>query len=394
MRLAIIASHFIQYQAPLWRALAQQPGLDLRVFYLSDHGLRAGIDPDFGTTFQWDVPLDEGYAWELLPGAQGVAPHSRAWRWNLEPTRLVLRNRADVYWRNDYDSPGALAFFYTCLGKRTPLLYRGDTTLLHETRRHARLKRLVLGPVFRYNLYALTVGNHAQAYVRSLGVPQERTIASPYSVDNHYWGRAARDLLPQRDALRERWGLPAERPVVLFCGKLIDKKRPLDLAKALCKLAKQSPVSLLVAGSGEQRSELIAITSQCPELSVRCLGFVNQSKLPEVYAASDIISLPSAGDETWGLVINEAMYFGCVPVVSQRVGCAPDLVAGIGEVHPVGAVDALAHALRRVIDELPERRQRVPARIAEFSLERVVAGVMEGLQRLPKRDYSPSDKES
>lgn len=369
MRLAVIASHFIQYQAPLWRALASRPGIDLRVFYLSDHGRRRGFDPEFGQAFQWDVALDTGYAWELLPGAAGVAPHSRPWQYNPHPAQLVLNSAADIYWRSDYDSPGALAFFYSCLFKKAPVLYRGETTLEHEAKNKQWLKRTLLGPVFRRNVFVLAIGTYARAYALSLGVPDGHIVSSPYNVDSNYWEAAATELLPRRRQVRQSLGLPADVPVVLFCGKVIDKKRPLDLARAMCKLAQTRTVSLLVAGSGDQLAKMKDIVRQQANLSTCFLGFVNQSKLPEVYAAADIISLPSAGSETWGLVVNEAMYFGCVPVVSHRVGCALDLVAGVGEIHPVGKVDAIAQSLSLVLDELAQRRAQVPSRIAGFSLD-------------------------
>ena len=60
---------------------------------------------------------------------------------------------------------------------------------------------------------------------------------------------------------------------------------------------------------------------------MRCLGFVNQAELPGWYGCGDVLALPS-GREPWGLVVNEGMACGLVPVVSEAVGCAADLVEG------------------------------------------------------------------
>ena len=67
------------------------------------------------------------------------------------------------------------------------------------------------------------------------------------------------------------------------------------------------------------------------------LGFRNQTELPGLYAAADVLVLPSDGDETWGLVVNEAFACGLPAVVSDAVGCGPDLV----EEGATGAVFAL-----------------------------------------------------
>ena len=66
-RLAIVTTHPIQYYAPWFRHLAGRPGLDLRVYYLWDFGVTDQRDRGFGQVLRWDVPLLDGYAWELSP---------------------------------------------------------------------------------------------------------------------------------------------------------------------------------------------------------------------------------------------------------------------------------------------------------------------------------------
>jgi len=359
--------------------------MEVTVYYLSEHGKTPYYDPHFGQTFSWDIPLHEGYKWELLSGGEKSKLGSRRYRWSPWPVKKVCDGVADIFLRNEYDSPGAVAFFYACMAKGVPVLYRGETTLLHENKSTAVLKRAILKPVFKRIVFALAIGKLTREYALSLGVPPGRIISSPYGVDTNYWETAARYWLPRRDDLRRLFGLPADRPIVLFCGKIFEKKRPLDLAQAMCQLAKRMPVSLLVAGTGDQMEKMKAITNSCGELPVHFAGFVNQSRLPEIYAASDVLCLPSGGAETWGLVVNEAMYFGCVPVVSDRVGCGPDLVDDIGEIHPVGDIEGIAASIMKVLDNLEVRRNSIPARIAQYSLTRAVDGIVEGAVRALNR---------
>ena len=89
------------------------------------------------------------------------------------------------------------------------------------------------------------------------------------------------------------------------------------------------------------------------------MGFVNQSELPAVYASADVLVLPSDGQETWGLVVNEAMACGVPAVVSDAVGCGPDLIepGRTGATFPFGDIAALAAAIEeRPVVRPPSRR--------------------------------------
>jgi glycosyltransferase involved in cell wall biosynthesis len=211
----------------------------------------------------------------------------------------------------------------------------------------------------------LAIGRLNEEFYRHYGAP--RTVWAPYSVDDR---RFARPSPVSRAELLSQWSLDVCKPVILFCGKLAPHKRPLDLCAAVKALSHQ--VNTVFVGDGvladRVRSSLV------PGEGV-VTGFVNQSELPGYYHAADIIVLPSE-TENWGLVVNEAMAAGVLPVVSDRVGAAPDLAVGVGEVYPCGdvpaLVTALGHALERAMD--PGTRNRVKAHVARYGLDRTAAG--------------------
>jgi glycosyltransferase involved in cell wall biosynthesis len=167
-----------------------------------------------------------------------------------------------------------------------------------------------------------------------------------------------------------RYSLDPGRPMIMFCGKLQPRKRPLDLAEAVEALP--APVSTLFAGDGPLAGRLRA---RLAAGRGAVTGFVNQSELPALYRAADILVLPSA-DEPWGLVVNEAMAAGALPVVSDRVGAGPDLVAGLGEVYPCGDVAALAAALARALARIGDPRLPglIRRRVDGYSLEATARG--------------------
>src|ERR1700712_2338190 len=73
VRLAYLVSHPIQYQAPLLRRIAQEPDIDLTVFFGSDFSVRSYKDEGFGVGVKWDVPLLDGYRYEFLPALRDNA---------------------------------------------------------------------------------------------------------------------------------------------------------------------------------------------------------------------------------------------------------------------------------------------------------------------------------
>ena len=176
--------------------------------------------------------------------------------------------------------------------------------------------------------------------------------------------------------MRAQLKIPSSATVALFAGKLLPFKRPLDLIAAV-KLSKATgyDIRVLVAGSGPLEAEL-AYAARESNVSAHTLGFVNQTKMPEVYAASDILVLPSDGRETWGLVANEALACGRPVLLADTVGAAPDLAADevAGRVFPVGNISALCDALLSIIAN-PPSLQQIVAKSKANSLDASARGI-------------------
>ncbi len=269
---------------------------------------------------------------------------------------------------------------------RTPVLFGTDA---HELApRNARgwktaVKRRMWPRLFRLADVAIVPSSGGVALMRSLGIPGERIALAPYVVDNDRWKQAAAQV--DRTAVRARWGIPADAPVVVFSAKLQPWKRPLDVLQAFVRAGVNGSY-LLFAGEGPLRG---AIEEESEKLGasehVRLLGFVNQSALPEVYRAADVLVLPSQY-EPFGVVVNEAMLCGCVPVVTDRVGARFDLIddGRTGFVYPAGDVEKLAELLRDLLGD-PERRARMSEaareRIAAWSPELNVDRLVEAVER-------------
>ena len=256
-----------------------------------------------------------------------------------------------------------------CRMRRVPYLLRGDSVPDGQAtglRRH--LRNAVARTIVSASWAGLAVGQLNAEFYRRYGAP--RIIWAPFSVDDE---RFAAPPTTSRSELLSQWDLDSQKPVILFCGKLSPRKRPLDLCVAAGELGHN--VNLVFVGDGVLANEVRACLR--PGSGV-VTGFVNQSQLSAYYHAADIIVLPSER-EPWGLVINETMATGVLPVVSDRVGAAPDLVVGVGEVYPCGDTTLLADALRRALalTNNPETRNRVRRHAAGYCLSRTAAGFEE-----------------
>jgi glycosyltransferase involved in cell wall biosynthesis len=396
VRLAIVAGHPVQYVAPWFTRLAKEEGICMKVFYLWDFGVAQARDPGFGISVQWDIPMLEGYCHGFVhnrssdPGNHhflgydnpSLAAELKAWR----PDVVLLMNYA------------FLTYFRLLLDRRfwrTPFLFRGDS---HDLAR-SRGPRLWLGRLLRWLIFArfqafLVVGKANAAYYRVSGVPRRKLFAAPHAVDNDRFLAAADAAGGEAEELRRQLALASDQRVVLFVGKFQAIKRPLDLLEAFARLPADllECAALVYVGDGHLIEPLRARIAQLGLRNVHFLPFQNQSAMPSIYALGDVMVLPSQS-ETWGLVVNEAMNLECPVIVTDHVGCGPDLVipGRTGWIYPTGDVEALSRCLGEALSD-PERLRAmgVAARqlVAAFSYEGVSAGLRRALATLMGRSSS------
>jgi glycosyltransferase involved in cell wall biosynthesis len=357
--LAIITSHPIQYQAPLWRAMAADGRVPFQVWFLTPHALQPSADREFGRTFAWDLDLLAGYPHRFLPVQPG---------WELERFNGVA---LQTDWEDELRRHGVTALWLEGWRFRTlwqaavaadrlriPVWLRGEShDLAPVPWARQLLKRLALGWLLRRVDIFLCIGSANRRFYRHRGIAESRLRPAPYCVDNARFEAAARELAPGRQALRRRWEIADDAYCVLFCGKFIAKKRPLDLVTA-ARLAPRPagrPIHLLFVGDGELAGALRGELARAPAVAASFAGFLNQTEIPAAFAAADCLVLPSDYGETWGLVVNEALASGRPAIVSDHCGCAEDLAAPLGAAHvfPCGDVAALADCLGKVAAHPP-----------------------------------------
>jgi glycosyltransferase involved in cell wall biosynthesis len=383
-RLAIVASHPVQYQAPWYRALARL--VDLRVFFAhrltpADHA-RSG----FGVEFDWDASIFEGYAFEWLTNrARRPGPDSFRGCDTPDVGRRLVEGRFDAVVVNGWNLLTYWQAIYAARRAGLSAFVRGDSHLVTDRSRLLRLaKRLCYPRLLKSFDACLAVGTWNAEYYRRYGVPDSRIYRSPHCVDNDFFARGAAEARADIAADRRELGVPADAVVFALAGRLVDVKRPLDFVRALDEAARvHRNIHGLIIGDGPLRP---ALEAHCRANATACAfsGFLNQNAIARAYGAADCLVLPSAGEETWGLVVNEAMAAGLPAIVTDQVGCAPDLIVDgqTGFTYPSGDVRRLAESIGRVAADGALRqamRAHVTSRIAAFSPDAAAAGVIAAL---------------
>ena len=312
--------------------------------------------------------LNPGVVWELRPGAYDA---------------VIMPGWSDF--------TSCLAFV-AAYRSRLPWIMAGAGASLFEDARGVKkvLKKVILGALFRRTSAFLVRGrSHERAYER-YGVRPGRFIYMPIVVDNEFFSSHSDRAKPNRAAIRARYQIPSDAVLLLFAGKFVPRKRPQDVLAVLARLQPTLPqLSAAFVGEGELRPFLEAEVRRLGLRNVFLLGFKNQSEMPEMYAMSDFLVLPSSY-EPWGLVTNEAMACGLPVVVSSRVGASLEIVrvGDNGFVYSVGDIDALTSVVRRLAEDrsLRERMGRRSCEIIQgFSYDQCVEGILAAVQFVSKR---------
>jgi glycosyltransferase involved in cell wall biosynthesis len=471
-KLIVLTSHPIQYQAPLWRALAEElgkgreakgarpeddgrggGGVPFEVWFLTDQGVRRTEDRDFGKAFAWDVDLLSGYPHRFLQ-LRG--------QWDMrkfdgiplaKPIGASLREaNATALWVEGWRFKPFWDAVSAAKKMGIPVFLRGETSdkIAEKGGLFGLVRNFALHRLFSKVDYFLAIGQASRRFYLRHGVGEEKLVDAPYGVDNEFFRSESRRIRGLRDCgttglmeegarheargegeeqpnaadqktkrprdesektdfeiltegqrtIRAEWNIPLDAKVVMFCGKFVGKKRPVDVVRAAQvhqttgpqdNRLTRNPWHLLFVGSGKLGEELRAacnvvydsekesgdgrqeteargqepgavggasedasgsmLHAPCSLPPATFAGFLNQSEISKAYAIADVVVLPSEAWETWGLVVNEATAAGVPTVVSDRCGCSDDFGSKnpYTRVFPMGDVAAMTRAIQEVI---------------------------------------------
>jgi glycosyltransferase involved in cell wall biosynthesis len=304
----------------------------------------------------WELRLENGHE-HVLPG--GFLASMQALR------RVLTRDREHtILHLAGWGHPVLLGALLMARSLQIPVAVESDTAEERSDRswrhfwRHW-VKKLLYPLLFRLPSRFLPGGTRQARYLGQYGVEQERMTIAQMTVDVCAIRRfCSQDREAARSAARARWGMSADERIVLYVGRLEASKGLQELLSAFAHaVAEENDLCLAIAGDGSLRAHVEAIAAK-PDCRVTYLGRLSGDDVLCAYLAADLLVLPSLF-EPWGLVINEAMTCGLPVIVSDRVGCADDLVrpGETGLIVGAGREIDLASAIRQLARDKPARRQ-------------------------------------
>ena len=385
-KIAIITTHPIQYNAPLFKLLAQEKGVSVKVFYTWGISvLENKFDPGFGKKISWDIPLLEGYSYEFLENI-AVKSGSHHYRGINNPTIINSIQKYEpniilIFGWNFKSHLKCIRYFKN----KVPIFFRGDSTLLNEKPGFKTIaRRILLSWVYRHIDYALYTGQHNKQYFLKHGLNESQLIYAPHAVDNIRFLEPATDYELKAKEWKKLLGINSNEITLLFAGKLEEVKNPFYLLQLMDALI-DWPVKLIIVGNGPLEKKLKE--TAYGNSQVLFLDFQNQSLMPIVYRLGDIFILCS-NSETWGLGANEAMASGCVVALSDKVGAAVDLIKNEnGLIFSLTDTKALATNIKNLCTnrtQLSAMKMKSVRSIQSFSFKTIVHSIITTINKIKK----------
>ena len=350
-----INSHPIQYFAPLYKYMNVH-GVRTKCWYGSDESLGLSEDKEFGVKIQWDIPLLEGYesrffknySWKPshFSGFFGLMNMGMIWELFKIKKSVIVVHGWHYFIHFVVLVLGGLRGHTICIRCDVPLKQEELKTGMKQKFKYFFYKYFLFSRIDKF----LYIGEQNRLFYKSYGIKDDRLLFCPYAVDNDRFKASSENLQPHRNEIKSKFGIGSSEKVIVFSGKYIDKKKPLDILAAFKKLDRKD-CWLVMVGEGILRSAMEKYIQESNLSNVILTGFVNQSEIPEYYAIADVFVMCSKVGENWGLSVNEAMNFNTPVLLSDFTGSAEDLVIdGVnGFTFETGNTDQMKDYLERIL---------------------------------------------
>jgi glycosyltransferase involved in cell wall biosynthesis len=378
-KLFVFDTHPIQYRSPVFRALAQKiSGLHVYFFNERFDGNQWWFH-EFGKIPKqdWDLELTSDFPNDVLR-ARG------AFSFGARILALLFRQRPEAIVIYGYYLPEHWILWAIARLLGIPIIFIGETMLREGTKVRNRLRKL-LSPLFFSGVSQfVSIGDKSRAFYTHFKISEDRMTPAKYCTDTSFFQLSPSESQSTRARVRATWGIAPDAFVLLFVGRMFERKRPMDLLELHRRLKSDPRCHTVFIGNGPM--EPLLRDSAKNEARVAFLGFQTQAETRDAYYAADLLVVPSEY-ETWGLVVNEAFAAGTPALVTEDCGSAHDLVLDgeTGFVIGVGDLETAADRMRSLMDRpsvLAEMRTAAQKRVLNhYQVDQFAEAMLSALER-------------
>lgn len=297
-KLAIVTTHPIQYQVPLFKKINYLNKFKADVYFASKQGFRSKyIDKEFQKKINWNIDLTSGYKYFFSKGNNS----------EINSFFLSFKNLKENLFKKKYDAILLLGWnnilylksFILAKIYNTPIILRVETNNKNKINFLKKIiKNLILNIFFKYIDYFLYIGKSNRDFFLELGVDKKKLFPAPYSVDNSFFANK-KDL---KNIVNKKF----KKKIILFVGKFISRKNGKEFLNLAFLFRNLSEYKFVMIGEGIEKKFYFEYIKNNNLQNIKILGFKNQRELRRIYWKAFLLIVPSKY-ETWGLVINEGM---------------------------------------------------------------------------------------
>ncbi|PWK26512.1 glycosyltransferase involved in cell wall biosynthesis [Arcicella aurantiaca] len=237
--------------------------------------------------------------------------------------REIRQFKPDVVNLTGYYDLASWAILFYCKLKGIKTILSNESTAGDHVR--DKFKESIKSFIIKQYDGYFNFGTLSKNYLIELGAKTSKMLVNRNCVDNVALKRIYDKNVEDKYSKQQLLGVASHN--FIFVGRLIDYKNLINFLKAFAEAQKQITTDwgVIILGDGEQKEELQRLVSTKQIKNISFQKGVSWQQVPEYLALSDVLVLPSYS-EPWGLVVNEAMACGMPVLVSEKCGCAIDLV--------------------------------------------------------------------
>ena len=387
MKFLYVVTHQIQAHTPLFRKISQNKKVSFKAIYWQNIS-KNFFDTEFNKMINWGMDLTSGFNHIFLFEKETDYPKIN-FTFKLKVLfrliKLIIFGDYQAICFHGYYFPHVFAAIVAKLKKKKTIM----RDISYNLGKKSLLKKILRKFYYRFaNMFIdefWAIGELNSLFFKIHGVSKEKIKLIPHAINDERLLKKNNTFLLNKEETCLKYDISQNKKIILFIGKFIKKKQPLMLIEAFTNSKINDEWLLILVGDGHLKNEIELFFNSKNVKNIKLINFLNQYEIINFYNIADIFVMPSDQGETWGLAAIEAIHSGCSLIVSDMVGCHPEILKEeIGIVFDHKNKNELSNALKLLVSN-SEMRQQFTQNALKYSnnikIQIVAEKIIETLQK-------------